>query len=387
MDSQEQPEEPWWAPRLAITSFFMDNSPLFAQLCAEKEKLRKSSSADSLFECNWTTPSSQVAHLNTPNTVRFFERMQRVMAEVVDKSQVLEHIDPRVDSFRFLDIGAAPGAFSQYLSTAFPLSIGTGITLPRARGGHLFTASCAETSRYTVHFEDILNENFVSESLDRIVGEPEYDLAIADCLYLDEKPWTLPAGGPADPGAFSTNHALGYGSLTLTQILIALRGLRQGGSLIMRVSCNGNAGATAVLLALEPLFSVCRIVKPTVCHQLRSSCYAAFISKHSEEYLAENTKYSELLQGLKLGIEKAFADRLDTAQIVDIPQVLLGVEAMTREQMDRDGHWLLSAFQQAWTVQLDNVIAVNTATSKPKPRCRFYAAGHCKYGNKCRFAH
>ncbi|KAJ3386251.1 hypothetical protein HDU84_001704 [Entophlyctis sp. JEL0112] len=328
MDSQEQPEEPWWAPRLAITSFFMDNSPLFAQLCAEKEKLRKSSSADSLFECNWTTPSSQVAHLNTPNTVRFFERMQRVMAEVVDKSQVLEHIDPRVDSFRFLDIGAAPGAFSQYLSTAFPLSIGTGITLPRARGGHLFTASCAETSRYTVHFEDILNENFVSESLDRIVGEPEYDLAIADCLYLDEKPWTLPAGGPADPGAFSTNHALGYGSLTLTQILIALRGLRQGGSLIMRVSCN--------------------------------------------EYLAENTKYSELLQGLKLGIEKAFADRLDTAQIVDIPQVLLGVEAMTREQMDRDGHWLLSAFQQAWTVQLDNVIAVNTATSKPKPRCRFY---------------
>ncbi|KAJ3121750.1 hypothetical protein HK100_012247 [Physocladia obscura] len=369
--------------REAIVTFYKDTSAVFRRLGEEKAKLGSNALNDSLFERNKPVPSSQIAHLNTQHTARFFERMQSVIQEVVIESRLSAALQT-LKEFRFLDIGAAPGAFSQWLISAFPQASGFGISLPRSRGGHLFMAECANSPRYAVNFVDILSTEFYKTHKARNTNNnnAQYNLIIADCLYLDEKPWTLPSG-PIKPGTFHENHSLGYNLLTITQIHMALTSLVENGYFIMRVSSNGSVPTTATLLALSPFFKSCKVIKPTTSHQLRSSCYAVLCGRKSTQYLATQTNFASFVELLKATLDSGHAN--PNMPQIEFPSVFLGVDVITREIMERDGTWLIDVFEQAWTVQLDNILNVNNSKQKP---CRSFASnGYCKFGDRCRFAH
>jgi 23S rRNA U2552 (ribose-2'-O)-methylase RlmE/FtsJ len=300
------------------------------------------------------------------NSSSFLAKMGRIMQEVDEKSGLLQG-KPRIG--RFLDVGAAPGGFSHYFLNSRPGSLGVGINLPRERGGHIFAAS-VEESRYQLHHQDLTDGEFFARH--PLINENPglFDLVVLDCLYLDNKEWNLPeeseAGMKLTKGKFHENHSLGEDVLLATQLFLALHNLSSNGSLIARLTSQGHSKSNLILMGLRNLFKSVVVVKPTICHSVRSSCYVVFdgflVNQNDSDPLYE--QFLAMKERLHAWLVKAHAFASDL--LLDFKEIFLGVNGSLEVVLnDEVADFIIKTFGTAWRTQLD---AINGALLRFRER-------------------
>lgn len=103
-------------------------------------------------------------------------------------------------------------------------------------------------------------------------------LAIADGLYMENKPWALAeglrhSGVAAAPPRNFRNGFEGTLALSAAQLLLALDRLEPGGRLLARASCRGTTRTAQLHCRLMAAFTTVKAYKPRSSHAVRSSVY------------------------------------------------------------------------------------------------------------------
>lgn len=176
----------------------------------------------------------------------------------------MDHAYNFVQDGRFLDLGCCPGGFATYVLSKWPNATGLGISLPREYGGHSLAVPATLRGRLEVCFEDLTMFNFIPSSIDGVwdptlfspsliaPGDHSFDFVIAD--------------GHLDGRMLTDNPRAGWcrDRLIISQLLIALRGIKPTGSLLIKQSLLVSPELTKrIVLALQQLTDVpVQAIKP-----------------------------------------------------------------------------------------------------------------------------
>ncbi|KAF9557365.1 hypothetical protein CPC08DRAFT_725113 [Agrocybe pediades] len=128
----------------------------------------------------------------------------------------------------FLDLGCSPGGFSSYILGKNRRSIGCGISLPVAEGGHEFCLEDRLRSRYTLFSANITYYALAPAAMNDArffplpaeVGSREFDLVLLDGHQLRTQVGRLPWDRDR---------------LLVSQIIIALQSVKAGGTIIIKL--------------------------------------------------------------------------------------------------------------------------------------------------------
>eukprot|EP01025_Chloroclados_australasicus_P042062 TRINITY_DN447_c1_g1_i1.p1 TRINITY_DN447_c1_g1~~TRINITY_DN447_c1_g1_i1.p1 ORF type:complete len:469 (-),score=56.41 TRINITY_DN447_c1_g1_i1:654-2060(-) len=273
----------------ALASFFYNASAAFQALEAAKLVGWESSELDTVFtKCR----SKATCNIQRRDTSEMRYIMQAVMREIDEGMNFAVSSNTKT----FLDVCAAPGGFSAYLLEAQPECVGMGVTLPYSKGGH--PMGITDSGRYTCEFTDVLKDPseiiFRRPTLNKD-GSPGYglpiphscDLVILDGHFLggEKASYLMPQGGDlvSYPTADFSNPRMDLVSketehqtklMWISQLLISIQNLKQGGTLIFRSSTKPDLVQISMLCMVSRLFKgKIRPIKPTVCHMMRSSFY------------------------------------------------------------------------------------------------------------------
>ncbi|KAI0075598.1 hypothetical protein K474DRAFT_1664032 [Panus rudis PR-1116 ss-1] len=298
----------------------------------------------------------------------------------------------------FLDLGCAPGGFSNWLLGENPSSNGYGITLPddAAPGRLKFTAkgtALEDTSRYTIRFDDLTT--IVKQFLDD--GEPP---VIPPTAGHGDENSTSPSYDLVIAGAFPTleGHLPWWyrTRLALSQIYIALFNLQAGGSCIVVVNTKPFRWIVEVIGILRSSFETVKAAKGPL-HKERSSCYLVCRNYHATEEQKSRyiTYFSAALTQLQSIAERSAASTIlhegnaeeDVVDGLDIPETWEGrrepgVELPSLsgrsddEIFEEEGEFVLDLFQPQWKDQYDEIykrfkgvldLATREQTTSPPP--------------------
>ena len=209
---------------------------------------------------------------NKKNQKYFFDLMRRIGAELQKFTQALsiESHDPCI-----MDLCMAPGGYTASALEVNPSATVFGVTFPAAAGGHPLqlkrnpnvhvrftdiTMEAAEIGITDVPYEHPDRGNFRTVPL--LATKSKFDLVFCD-------------------GQVLRNHAIHRHPdrerheatrLITTQMIIAVRHVKQGGTMIVLLH-KVEAWQTVKLLRAFDKFSDIRLFKPTVGHASRSSFY------------------------------------------------------------------------------------------------------------------
>ncbi|KAI0644346.1 hypothetical protein C8Q79DRAFT_975544 [Trametes meyenii] len=229
------------------------------------------------------------------------------MANVMRELDSVATFIPPCGGFEFLDIGCAPGGFSQHVLQRNPSARGLGVSLSESRGGHAFLLEPTYLDRYEYVQQDLL----------------EYDLSSAEDTGVPERG---PLGVPLptsfhyrfslvmlDGHALRTYHVPdpivsnvpqpqnvrgAYASILLiAQLIIALTSVHPGGTIVVTLSHIEAFPAAHIVFLLDAISDTVVVHKPRTMHAIRGSFYA--IGKgvgSSGERAAMKGRY---LEGLK----------------------------------------------------------------------------------------
>ena len=197
--------------------------------------------------------------------------MQQIGDELQESTGAVAQRSFRVDGIKILDLCMAPGGYTASALKYNPGAAAFGITLPSQHGGH---EMLLPPSRSTVYFMDItmLAQEFGVETIPQ--AHPEVDSFVTERPFLESKfemvfcdgqvLRTHPRGKHRE-----SNEAL---RLTVSQLILALQRIREGGTLIMLLH-KVEAWDTAELLYRFSQFSSIQLFKPKKKHAIRSSFY------------------------------------------------------------------------------------------------------------------
>ena len=198
------------------------------------------------------------------------------------------------------------------------------------------------------------------------IEKSSYDLVLLDTLYLKNRPWTLPEGD-IEPGKFEEDHDLGGLVLEVTQLYIGLISLCEKGSLVLRVSLNNTANSMTELIILTELFDTVEIVKPSTCHQIRSSCYcvlSGFKLKSKNVDFVQKKLLSFLVKAHQ-----------GTAIVKDLEMLFFGSQGI---DVNVYGDFLIELCRETWEIQLENLIKLNQKVEGAATK--LYQRGSNKFG-------
>lgn len=221
--------------------------------------------------------SAKLDMWNSKKAQKHFEELKNGWDENCDEvsitetmSSLLEEIDNKIGNKivctrrRFLDVGSATGGFSYFMLNFEQLiHTGFGITLPVEKGGYeMLLEPC---KYYDFMYADIVEDyEIICDKFN--MDKRTFNLALCDATLVgDEK----------DPK--KRKELLTY------QLKLALKFLEQNGDLLIKLSSNVSAFNISVLTLLNIIFENTRIVKPIICHKIRSSYYL-FCSKFKKQY-------------------------------------------------------------------------------------------------------
>ncbi|THG97951.1 hypothetical protein EW026_g4146 [Hermanssonia centrifuga] len=201
--------------------------------------------------------------------VIWFKKMKKAFSELNKAA----HFVPRSGTLKFLDLGCSPGGFSSYvLSNNNKDATGIGISLPPVQGGHHFLLEKHFMRRYELIPADILEYNLGPAQTE--IGTAEMrplpseiggrDLVILDGHYLRTY---LPASSES-PNEWDRHRLL------ISQLIIALRSIKLGGSLVMKLSHPEHIQTAQLLFLLDVLSKDLRTFKPRTIHANRGTFYA-----------------------------------------------------------------------------------------------------------------
>jgi 23S rRNA U2552 (ribose-2'-O)-methylase RlmE/FtsJ len=221
-------------------TLFSDKSPVFKQLCKLKTEIWKN-----------------------PKAGRYFERLQNSWGKYTNYQniigvmhQALQELDTitagRISTCtHFLDLGCASGGFTRYMLEKG--RVGTGLTLPVEKGGYPFKLDPNQNFTYT--YDDITADPLHL----KLACQP--DLVISDIVYVHT------GNESNDKWAFETQKT------HLAQLLVALRHLKHGGNLLLKMSSRPHLFIMSIICALQHLFTTCHALKQKCSHGIRSSFY------------------------------------------------------------------------------------------------------------------
>ncbi|CAE6473951.1 unnamed protein product [Rhizoctonia solani] len=175
---------------------------------------------------------------------------------------------PRTNNF--LDLGCAPGGFAQYLLQKNKRAHGIGISLPCSQGGYGFgVTDWGYLARYKLHWVDLTSFDLAPSIPKPISSSHSYpplpfksssrDLVVCDAQWV------------FNPD--NLNRSWNWTRLIISQLLIALRAVSPGGSILIRLSCVERTLTGRILLALCRISDLVRTVKSTQFQTIRSYFY------------------------------------------------------------------------------------------------------------------
>ncbi|KAF5347521.1 hypothetical protein D9758_014516 [Tetrapyrgos nigripes] len=185
---------------------------------------------------------------------------------------------PFSTSFEFLDVGCCPGGFSSYLLSHYPLSQGTGISLPVGKGGHELLLEEDLRSRFNLIWADITlfdlrNENrFIPHGWNQSIFTPfpfPPDHNGFGLVILDGHPLRTQASAT---GGSQDVHALGD-RLLISSLIFGMFSIRNGGTIIMKLSMPDRKITAQMMYLFDILAEDIRTWKPVNIHAIQSTFY------------------------------------------------------------------------------------------------------------------
>ncbi len=235
---------------------------------------------------------------------------------------------------RFLDLGCAPGGFSEWIIKNNRSCTGVGFTLPPELGG--FPMKFDAPGRYKYFYQDITqNAELIScQNNNDSAGGPQFDLCIAGCMFRstekDESNYY------ALPLRSRSRQFLRY-----FQLLAALNNLQEGGTLILVFNIKAHLCLIEIVCSLSCCFERLISVKPKNVFAIRSSFYLIGIN-----YKREKTQTSTLLERLQAALD--LIQTTDTNCDLQKPLLLEGSDDQILTEW---APFVLEHYQAMWEVQ------------------------------------
>ncbi|KZP11217.1 hypothetical protein FIBSPDRAFT_756993 [Athelia psychrophila] len=196
----------------------------------------------------------------------WFRKMKVIFNEIDAKSGCISLAEQPLN---FLDLGCCPGGFSSYILTQNPTATGLGISLDVSKGGHTFMLERNLQSRYNLLFADLTyfalgppsSPSSSASALPPQIKDRQFSLIILDGHLLRNqegvRPWD-------------------YYRLLIAQFVIGLQGLRDRGTLVVKLSRPDTVRTAKLLYMLDGLSGSNGLVtcKPRSMHASRGTFYA-----------------------------------------------------------------------------------------------------------------
>ncbi|KAI0799781.1 hypothetical protein BC629DRAFT_1498771 [Irpex lacteus] len=232
-------------------------------------ELRKQGWEDNDVDQAFSTQRATTRAPSANSKKAWFSMLKSAMREMNDFACFV----PSSRSYRFLDLGCCPGGFTSYILSFNPDAQGMGISLPIRQGGYEYTlekwlrprmkVTWADLSYYKLH--PSANE-LRGQILAPFPHEHEYfDLVIVEGNFAHAT-YRSPRLAPPEPW---DNHRW-----WISQIIIALTTVKNGGTIVMKLSHIEWTNTAQTLYLLDVLSANLMTYKPQSAHARRGTFYA-----------------------------------------------------------------------------------------------------------------
>ncbi|KIP01851.1 hypothetical protein PHLGIDRAFT_123001 [Phlebiopsis gigantea 11061_1 CR5-6] len=282
---------------------------------------------------------------NSQANKAWFDRMRVAFGELDSFSNFV----PLCGPFKFLDLGCCPGGFTSYILQKNSDAVGVGISLPVIQSGHHYLLERHLRPRFTLHMADMLYYSLhpphtpaMTHGLNPLPDDltRQFDLVMLDGHQLRTY------SGPARQDAEDWDRH----RLFVSQFVIALRTVKAGGTMVVKMSHPERAGTGLWLMILDKLSGSLTTRKPRTIHSNRGTFYV--IAK--EVGLGrEGNKLDEYMHALeRLWYEISFGGDEGKGRALTVADLSF---AATYEEMVSEASLLrlVELGNDPWTVQAD----------------------------------
>lgn len=232
-----------------------------AQELADLMKLKQQGWDDEHLDKHFEQQRNQAQNPGHELKISWYRKMTEIMNEIDGKTNCI----PFSGDLHFLDLGCSPGGFSAYVLTKNYRARGLGISLEEEKGGHRYLLQSkrhelisANLTYFQLGPTPILDTDKL-QPLPNSFGSEIFDLCILDAHQLrwqkDGENWD------------------GW-RLAISQIILALMGIKRGGTLIMKLSRPDHLYSARILWMLDQVSTELQTCKPLTMHRKRGSFYA-----------------------------------------------------------------------------------------------------------------
>lgn len=228
---------------------------------------------------------------NDPSTEARFQARRALYAEGVpdDYTVFRDQFEQAMDDInhqsggallsvrKFLDLGCAPGGFSTWVLRKNEMSRGVGVTIGMEKNGWGLVQAGWEESmveQYQYVEADICDQVAWTTIQDKINGMHTCDLVIAGAIWRAQDPEKSDGDLPANQAERTR--------LRISQLVLALRNLSEGGCLVAVMSLKPSAMTVTLLLLLKQNFERTVATKGKTLHRMRSSYYLVCQGRKSD---------------------------------------------------------------------------------------------------------
>ncbi|KAI0087561.1 hypothetical protein BDY19DRAFT_954328 [Irpex rosettiformis] len=232
-------------------------------------ELRKQGWSDKKFDQAFSAQRALAVAPNRRAKIAWFKMMKDAFGEMNDFASFA----PISGDYKFLDLGCCPGGFTSYILSSNPDAKGVGISLPVQQGGHEYSLEPRLRSRMKLNWADLTYYK-LHPSMHELRGKElqplpdtykDFDLVILDSHYLHDL-YLSPVLAQPEPW---DNHRL-----WVSQMIIALRSIKDGGTIVIKLSHVEWTATAQDLYLLDILSSELRTYKPRKAHTKRGTFYA-----------------------------------------------------------------------------------------------------------------
>ncbi|KAG8902819.1 hypothetical protein FRB99_004086 [Tulasnella sp. 403] len=327
-------------------------SPLEHELFGRSPTFRRWLLARDLFDLHATKRSEQPRDDEVDNAPRecFITLYRNRCYETID--DINHSADGALcGKLRFLDLGCAPGGFSKWLLEINPAAHGVGVSLGEEDHGlamNFVGWSDDNKDRYTFIEASIKDTNTWELIADSLPDNAICDLVVADTRYRDEAttPRLRHDALRGEKLAQSRRHIAR--AVHTSQIMLALRHLVGGGTLVVVIPSDTRPHAIAQLLLLQHLFER---ITPTRYHEIWSQNAYYLVCEGYRAAIAER-------EGIVKRLQAALSAHADDEE-VSFPRVMLPKEVESDSHAtgltEETVRWLLEYYEPIWSDQADAV--------------------------------
>ncbi|KAE8444544.1 hypothetical protein EG329_014468 [Mollisiaceae sp. DMI_Dod_QoI] len=243
-------------PITKFHNYLLQKEPEFARLMELRTKGWQNPRGDDHFK----TQRHRADTAAGKEAAMFFRVMQQIGDELQEKTKALTLTNTSSDGIRILDLCMAPGGYTASALKYNPNATAVGITLPPDQGGHQVLL---KSPRSSVIYHDITM--FASEfGIDQVPAtHPEYNSFSKERPFLNQRFDLVFCDGQVlrthQRPMYRDQHEASR--LTLSQLILALQRIRQGGTLIMLLH-KIEAWTTIELLYRFSQFASIEVFKP-----------------------------------------------------------------------------------------------------------------------------